>query len=311
MRILLLKQNDVGRVASEQFYFGNTLAEQAEVIFYGPGYLRWTGNLDVPSLVKEFEADAVLMNDFWYGVNLDLAWQNLDKVSVPKAMYPVDDPHDSAEARIEWYNKNGITLLCSPLIHEVECWKPKLKGPELVFLPHSVRTDVFVPLAKVYDAAFLGETWTWCYPFRHKIKEFLKTTTDLKGLTRDRPAYSLYSAEEGERMRRQLAFDLGSSKMFIFDVSIWRRPYLKFLEALSCGALPLAPIPHDVEEYHLEPDKDFAVIDENNFPERIRWFLKNEEAREQMIEVGRGKVIQYHDMRIRVKEVIKKLEEYC
>lgn len=223
-------------------------------------------------------------------------------------MYPVDDPHSQANVRIRWYNENKIDLLLSPLYHEVQSWRKKLNG-ELLFLPHSVDIETFYPREKTIDASFLGETSKVSYPFRYKIAEYLSTSKEIKGYYHKRPGYGIYGRTIGEQLLKNYCSVLGNSKLFVFDVGIFKRPYLKFLEALASKALPLAPIPYDIKKYHLEPDLDFGIIDENNFKDKIRYYIDNEKERLEMTEHGYQKVLKYHSMDIRVKEFLKIVEE--
>jgi len=289
------------------YYFGKTLAEQADVVFYGDGYVREKPCYDVPSLVKRFGAEAVFIVNFWRSGKIDPPWISLDKVSVPKMVYPLVDHHVWVEEQIKWYNNSKIDFICSPLIHIFESWRKRLAG-KLVFLPYSVRTDIYVPLPKKYDASFFGADSKRYYPFRWKIKKYLKTTKDINGFTHDRCSGDWFSSEKGEQIRRQSAYEYGVSRMFVFDNSIGNHPVLKFFESLSCEALPLAPVPYDVKAYNLEPDEDFVVVNGNNFIEKIKYFVKHEDERKRMAMRGRQKVLKYHGMRLRVKQLIEMLE---
>jgi len=69
---------------------------------------------------------------------------------------------------------------------------------------------------------------------------------------------------------------LSQSKIFIFGSSIYNYPLEKYTEGMACNTLVMAPMPLDGKDLHFVPDKNFVEVNQSNFVEKIRYYLKHD-----------------------------------
>ena len=102
---------------------------------------------------------------------------------------------------------------------------------------------------------------------------------------------------------------INQSKIFLFDVSIYRYPVAKFIEAMACGAIPLADNPIDMNRLHFVPDWNFISVDLESWRYKIDHFMDEDtdEERQQLIKNGYETVMKYHTSMIRTKQLLN----YC
>jgi len=101
---------------------------------------------------------------------------------------------------------------------------------------------------------------------------------------------------------------LAESKVFIFGTSILRYPSTKFFEAMGSGACVLADRPFHMEDMHFKPDWNFIEINQENWEEKLKYILDDNQLRETIARRGYETMMKYHTNEIRVREFIDALE---
>jgi len=307
MRILYLTINEENRCFSTSWYLKNQLAKIEKVVFYGPGHskLPFFGRWDVPKLIRGVYAngnpDVVLIDHCW---GLSRKWKNLDKIEIPKA-FIVSDPHHEPSKKIEYIKQNKVDLALFVVKHSIEQFKDRINC-SVGWLPWSVDTSVFrdYGFERKYDVTFLGTVHRY-YPLRQKILESLCKTSDIKFFTKRHPGQWHCV---GQYSSQNYAKAIAQSKIFIFDTGIRNYPVAKFFEAMACNALVMAPMPHDGKDLHFKPEFNFVEIDEENFLEKIRYYLGHENERREIGKRGCETVKKYHTVVIRAKQLVDYLK---
>jgi glycosyltransferase involved in cell wall biosynthesis len=80
-------------------------------------------------------------------------------------------------------------------------------------------------------------------------------------------------------------------------------------EAMACKALCLSDKSDMIEKYHFISNYNFVDVDENNFLEKSKYYLQNEEERKRIIENAYQTIMTYHSAKVRARELIKIMEE--
>ena len=310
MRILYLTINDENRCSSPSWYLKNQLAKIEKVVFYGPRYSKFPffGRWDVPKAIRRVCAngnpDVIVIDHIWA---LSRKWKNLDEIEFPKACM-VCDPHHEPSEKIEYIRRNKVDLALFVYKHSIRQYRNRGLNCSVGWLPWSVDINVFreYGFEREYDVTSLGAVSQY-YPLRKRILKVLPKTAGIKFFTKKHPGMWNLNPEK-DLFRDNYAKVLARSKIFIFDTAIRNYPVAKFFEAMACNTLVMAPMPHDGEELHFKPEFNFVEINEENFLDKIRYYLKHENERREIAKRGCETVKRYHTVVIRAKQLVDYLK---
>lgn len=304
MRILYLVKNDENRCASTSWYLKNQLAKMEKVVFSGPGYPKFPffGRWDVPKTIRRVYAsgnpDVIVIDHVW---GVSRRWKNLAEIEIPKA-FIVSDSHHEPSKKMEYIRQNKIDLALFVCKFSIKQFKDGINC-SVGWLPWSVDTRVFrdYGFERKYDVSSLGAVSPY-YPLRQRIQEVLPNTAGINFFTKKRPREWNLNPEK-HLFRENYAKVLAQSKISIFDTSILNYPVAKFVEAMACNTLVMAPMPFDGEDLHFEPGFNFVEINKENFLEKIRYYLRHENERREIARQGCETVKKYHTVTIRAKQL--------
>ena len=190
-----------------------------------------------------------------------------------------------------------------PFFHMAPCINPE------IYKPTSDR--------KRFDVAFLGATFQVHYPFRYLIREELPLLArkerwnvlirdTLPGMALDKKISFL--SKKGYIVGSKYAEALAHSKAFLFGTSVYRYPLMKFYEGMGCGTCVMADVPLSAEELHLIPSWNFVAVDEGNWKEKLKYYIKHDEEREKIALMGHKTVMRHHTAEVRAKQLVRFLE---
>lgn len=276
------------------------------MVFFGHGHSDYK-ETDVLKAVERVKPDIVLVED--NSRPQTTYWTNIEKLDVPKVLFQVEDVHRLMEKRIKIINMRRFDLITSPLITELNPWRSQLNVPTH-FVPHSANIDFYKPRfeKRELDVIFRGVTFPRIYPLRARIVKFLESDKHIKHGWRKRmpDGYNIMNAQE-EWL--EYACALANSKIFMFGVGIYRKALTKFWEGGACRTMIMADEPYDMEENHLVPDVNFVVINKDNFEEKMRYYLENEDERLRLVENMYRSTEKHHNTEKVVRDVLKVLEK--
>lgn len=314
-----------------RFYFYKELSRQTEVIFYPffnmnrriipidiphrrylefplyyhyrrmllPGYLR-----ALRKLVQNENPDVIYFNErFANFVN----YKTIGCDSALKVIHMYDPPRTDHSKLMNFIEFNQIPLA----FYENPAWIEDLpedlqKEP----LTWSVDTRIFKENnhPKKHDVVSSGVV-SKHYPVRYEIKDMLDNK-NVNGLYLKYPHFAplLGRNLNLDKYFREYANLLSSGKIFIFYNGIKGRTVAKYVEGLASGSLMLAPYPKGGNLYHLEPDKNFVNINEENFKDKIQYYLEDENERIKITKLGIKTANKYLKVQDSVTRFIKTLD---
>lgn len=196
-----------------------------------------------------------------------------------------------------------------------------LKAP-IFHLAPSINPELFKPTKKqkTIDVSLLGAHIRKYYPLRHGIWLGLPKLAQQHGweiVMRDTPpGRSLVSRKisvlknQGHIVGQEYATTLALSKAFIFGTGIGKGPVKKFSEGMACQTCCFSDIPVTAKELHFIPDWNFVNINARNWKDKLTYYLKQDEKREEIAKRGYETVMKYHTNGIRAKQLVSFLEEH-
>lgn len=95
-----------------------------------------------------------------------------------------------------------------------------------------------------------------------------------------------------------------------FDGSIWDWPTSRYFEAMACGALVVAPMPHDGDILGFQDGVNMVVVDGHDFMDKIWHYLSHEDERARIAAAGAKLVRQHHTCEARADQIIERLEMF-
>jgi glycosyltransferase involved in cell wall biosynthesis len=329
-------------------YFFETIRYEQEAIakiipdtvFYGPGFIY--NNNRVPDIIKEVygntKPDAIicylseefqsktLPKKFIERYNVPKKLQSfplgLGKVDVPKILIMLDFWHCT---HTEWRRiilKNGFSAIfgaCPPIypaelfnkyfdsdLQKYLCLRPLLS---------SINPQIFKDygLPKQYDVMLFGRLAEFMYPLRVHFDKILRTQTDIRYYQRGNPPYLFYDNDETEYgipIRGAYAKAINQSHIFLTCCTKYKISVMKLFEALACKALLMCDKPYGAEQLGLIDGETFVEVDENNFLEKIRYYLKRPDEMKRITENGYRLAHARHTVEKRAVEFKELLEKF-
>jgi hypothetical protein len=198
---------------------------------------------------------------------------------------------------IEEINKWGVYAPMIAISPAERVIKPQLDKTIFIPLYHSIPESIFYngKYDREFDVFFAGSMNLQWYPMRSLFHNELIKHDDIIY------KYLLVSGDDAEMEARrnnnllkdkQCAFDkqlqdcandLKNSKICLFDDSIFKYPLKKYIECMATGCLVMAPMPIDSEYLGFQDGVNMVVVDENNFMDKVYYYLEHEEERKQII----------------------------
>jgi len=164
-----------------------------------------------------------------------------------------------------------------------------------------------------YDVTFLAATGLACYPLRNDIwanLPHLAKSNKWRILRRQSPVGRslnrsiMLLSERNAFVGKRYVEALSRSKVFIFGTSIFKYPLLKFPESMACKSCAMADTPLTAEELHFIPDWNFVAITQENWKDKLKYYLSHDEEREEIAQRGYETVMRYHTTDVRAKELV-------
>lgn len=302
MRILLLSPNQIHRYNWGHQLFRNEIGRHHEVIYYGIGYKGYNSTF-VPDILKKYGSfDFVLT----YGLRYSMPFEGMGDIKVKKAHIVIDlfPPHPGGY-------KGGMHTRYKPFVHknkyDVIFYRQRIQAEHLkkigcaalaYWLPFSVDIDCYkkLNLPKTYDVITSATTRTDIYPNRKRVNALVKRM-QLKAVT-------------GRIEHEAYIRAINQSKIAIISTNVFNSPNMKFTEFTSCGTFVLADKPADFDELGFK-DGEHMVLYEGleDLHDKIRYYLKHGEEREEIAKRGMNFVRENHNNSIRVEQFAKIIEE--
>lgn len=177
------------------------------------------------------------------------------------------------------------------------------------YLPFGVDTDMFYaeckPIKKIYDAAFLGTMYqkrlgyieSVGFPIQHVRAPVMRHTD------------GRYDIDNGTKCLREVYNQI---KVFVNLPAYSRLMTTKVFEVMACGVFLLTPHldhPSAIENEHMFDDEHDLVFYDPNNPTQlgnlIRYYLENEDVRQEIARQGMQYVRQEFSLENRMKKILE------
>ena len=221
----------------------------------------------------------------------------------------------STENFIRFLNRIEVDLLLFAYPSK-RYWK-KVRAKK-AWVPWSYNPAVYHPSEKhKHDITFLGSVGPRSYPLRVNINRRLPSLCKEMGwslFTRKRPPY-LTSIKKwdahpdfvaGKNYARALRF----GRVTIIGSSRHRLPIKKWTQSLGSGTCVLGDAPLNSDRLGLKDGHNYIEINKDNWAEKLKWILGNEDKRRRIAENGLRLARKKHTHKIRVKEMLRILEAF-
>ena len=268
-----------------------------DVVLYGRGK-GLDPETDVLKIVEKEEPDILFFTE-------KKGYKNIEKVETPKFMFCSDSWANifNHTMMLNRWKFNGALILYPSAIP----FYSKYTKCDLHPFPYAVDPEHFkdMGLEREHDVFCSGSFSAGSHPLRHKLLQEAGRYPDIK-----------FHLSKGHGMSFvEYVKALNRSKIFCFDNVYLNIPQgdrqaprirfaiEKWVEAMACGMLAMAPAPDYAEGLHFETDVNFVDVNTDNFMEKISYYLDNEDERRLIARRGKETVMKHHTVETRVKQL--------
>lgn len=303
-----------------QYEFKQAIGKHANCKYVGEGHPDYIPNESVDKTVKRVmpDADWVIDDNIEYyikhkknkGCNAGLFISDLHACHIRGIKNPVEWANFLNKA-----NYDGI-FMRYPLIYGTG-YRPEVfyevLGERSRWVPWSVNIDKFYPRdEKKYDVSFLGAVEE-CYPLRKKMFEGLYFAARGHKVLCKKPPVNMEGRKDfnkDEIVGDIYADTLGSTRISIFDCSIYRYPLLKFFEGGASGCLLMSDAPAMGVRLGFRNHITYTEVNELNWEEGLQFFLENPKEVKKIANPCMKMVRKYHTHDTRARQFCKILDEW-
>lgn len=156
------------------------------------------------------------------------------------------------------------------------------------------------------------------YPLRSFVDKKLSKQDVIKYFTKPHPGRYLgfdYSVEYEDLEKapyligKDFARAISSSKIIVVGSSRWRLPLQKTFQGMACKTLVMTQEPYGAKELNFVDGWNYVHVTRKDVLEKIDYYLKHENEREEIAQNGYDTILRYHTMKIRVSQFVKRLKE--
>ncbi|WP_408010744.1 glycosyltransferase [Pseudalkalibacillus sp. A8] len=298
LKILFITCHMESYIEKSTYYLGEELKKSCNLTY-------WYKDGKLPDIINQLQQppDFILFND--QRPNYCPRIRNIDRVLIPKGTL-VHDIHYRKGWRKKFYQKNQIEHLFVQYRYAFLKWYPEFQN-QMIWLPHHVPGHIFkdLKLQKDINLLMLGSLIKGFYPLRVQMFNQLSKRPDFRYF--QHPGYRNIQSQKaiiGENYAKLM----NRSKIFLTCDSVYKYPLLKYFESLGCGTLLLAPGSKELQELGFVNGETFVEVNEKDFLEKVNFYLRNEDLRNQIITNGKKLIQQRHTTEIRARQLLRHIE---
>ncbi|MDY0395028.1 glycosyltransferase [Virgibacillus halophilus] len=307
MLTLLLIAADTSRFTNNNYYYlESELASLTKLIVY-----RKSGNINkILRKIPEKPDYILILNDV--GKTFTPVVTGLSEIRIPVGLI-VNDAHRLVEQRRRYITKNHINTFFVICRHNFYHYYPQQRHDQVNLLPQFANTSIFRDYGseKTIDFMMLGEvSLPHIYPLREKILQYY--TNDPRFFNRPHPGWRNFTTEQAEKtlIGENYAKTINQAKLFFACGSVRQVVTFKYFEVPACHTLLMAPALPELKEIGFIPGKHFVDINEENFPEKANYYLKNTAEREKITEEGYHFIHTHHTTAHRARQLVQQIKSY-
>lgn len=299
MKILFLSPNQIKKYNWGHQLFRNEIGRQHDVVHYGAGFPNFNGDLNVKEIIETHCPDVELI--MTYGWRYSKDFNGLGEIhNIPKIHIVVDygGRKSFIAPQNKFFKENKYDLMFGVTSLTFDILKENTVCEKIEPLAFSVDTRLYKKMKiKKEDlilAAFTARVDV--YPNREKVRRILK--------------------QNGFRLivKRVIHQDLiraiNRCKITVASNNFVNSLNMRYTETLACGGFMLADKPTDFNKLgfingkHLVLYKDFKDL-----VKKAKYYMKNDSEREAIALEGMNFVRKNHSCEVRVKEMMKTIQD--
>lgn len=303
MKILLVGWNRLGRKKKGNWnheLFRREMARQHEVVFWGIDYDGYDKKLTVSDVLKRNSDIDIVLTHYEHRKHA-LARGLEDVKNVLKAHIMGGDYY---EGTFKSYNEHlrevDYDIIFGRYSLQIRRLKEQGIGGKHCLLPFSVDINKYYKynINRTIDVLASFQRHPRIHPNRHKIWGILAAMPDVISHVK-----KVWFEEYIKK--------INESKIFVTSNITDGELSGKYTEVLACGTLLLTTIPGDLDKLGYVDGKHLVIYknDFSDLKDKIRYYLKHDEEREQIAKTGMELVRKNHSSEIRVREFIDIVKE--
>jgi len=162
-------------------------------------------------------------------------------------------------------------------------------------------------LPKEHDVITLGAMGNF-YRFRRGMHKALSGISDKIGIVYKNYPHCGFNFKHTPMVRDEYAKVISKSKILVSCGGRYHLAFNKIFESMGCGTLYVGEKPYGEKELHLEDGFNYVSVTQDNFLERIKYYVDNDQERERIVANAKDTFKNHHTIDARAKEFVKLIE---
>ncbi|WP_130858696.1 glycosyltransferase [Gracilibacillus phocaeensis] len=278
LKILFVTRNDREYIVPASHYFIEELGKLTNLhVTHQSG--------DINKLVAEMEEkpDFIYIND--YLENGSPVVKNLKQLKLPFAV-GLHDLHYQKPYRKAMLKKEEVQHIFTYYRDKFLQWYPEF-SEQMHWLPHHAHSDIYCDYHqnKDIDVLMMGSLLEDYYPLRVLMQKRLDRRPGF--VYHSHPGYrNVQQQENNVYVGTSYAKELNRAKISLTCDSVFKYPLMKYFEITACNTLLLAPYSKELGDLGFIPGVNFVSINEQDFEEKMDYYLENEAERQMIAHNG-------------------------
>lgn len=263
---------------------------------YGEGYAGYDRNIESFVEIKKLlfgdaKLDLLILQSCWNrrDFNEPFRYKEIEKLSCKKAILLADfwsEAEHNREGFFEFIEKNKIDYVFTYFRAPFELWKDLPIHNKLIWFPVCIDPKIFNDwgIEKKYDVGNLNADIykpTKFYPERYMMHQKL-LNMDIKYLHEKHPGTGMLEPDT-PLIGKHFSQAIGSCKIFVTSGNLTYKNFApKFVEILASKTCLFSNEPLDVEVLGLIDGVNYVSVTEENFEDKIKYYLEHDAEREQI-----------------------------
>lgn len=268
---------------------------------YGKGYDTYSENIKTFSQMKEAvfgsrKLDLLVLTDCWNPADLSkgFCYDGIEELDCKKAIFLADFWSEAEAGRKEFFDfvdRYNIDYIFTYFRMPFYLWKDHEVAKKLIWFPVCFDPEIFNDWAddKLWDVGNLNAgayAANGFYPERYKMHQRLLSMGNIKYYYAKHPGSGML-AENTPLVGKDFSEKIGACKIFVTSGSLQYRNFNpKYVEAMASKTCLFANEPVDADIVGLIDGVNYVKIDEENFTEKITYYLEHEAERKRIAENG-------------------------
>lgn len=334
-KVLLLNVNRSGWHSGNMIYDMMVIQRACDTKTYGPGWDNYENN-DMGEIIKQLygnDKPDIIYSYFTENERVRDVYR--DQYNIPEHLmnFPIGLNRIKDVVKVfaisDFWARSpkqmAIDLHNNPFNHCVSCFTPPYSKPKDFYaffnedvrknmkfhaLPRCVDKDCFMDygLSKKYDVITLGSMCNF-YPLRRHINNCLtKNASELSIVYKNYPHCGT-NFKHSDFVRDKYAMGINESKMLVSCGGRYHLAFNKIFEAMGCNTLYVGEKPYGEKELHLEDGYNYVAVDGNNFIDRIKYYLSNEDKAKEIVKNANDTFLKYHHIDARADDFANLMED--